>query len=245
MPAHSSHLLQPLDVGCFGVLKHFYGQYVQELTCVGTTYIDKLDFLAIYPAARAATYKKSTIEASFAGSGIIPYSPERVLQKLDICPPAPILPPSRGSTSSHKFVPHTPRKTVNFTRQIKSIKHSIGRRSIPLDPETEQQLTQPNKGILTLANKFVLLSADYDRSVAENGRKQRKAAISSVQIAYEGGITVEDMQIRLQLTNETNIATPSAPPRAAGSANKRAPRRCGICRQTGHMRNKCPLNNSA
>ena len=25
MPAHSSHLLQPLDVGCFSALKRFYG----------------------------------------------------------------------------------------------------------------------------------------------------------------------------------------------------------------------------
>jgi hypothetical protein len=29
--------------------------------------------------------------------------------------------------------------------------------------------------------------------MAENGRKQRKNTIHSVQIAYEGGITVEDM----------------------------------------------------
>jgi hypothetical protein len=35
MPPHSSHLLQPLDVSCFSVLKHFYGQAVSELMRVG------------------------------------------------------------------------------------------------------------------------------------------------------------------------------------------------------------------
>lgn len=30
MPAHSSHLLQPLDVGCFSPLKTIYGRKVQE-----------------------------------------------------------------------------------------------------------------------------------------------------------------------------------------------------------------------
>ena len=31
MPAHTSHLLQPLDVSCFSPLKRSYGQEVQEL----------------------------------------------------------------------------------------------------------------------------------------------------------------------------------------------------------------------
>lgn len=31
MPAHSSHLLQPLDVGCFSLLKHAYGVEIQDL----------------------------------------------------------------------------------------------------------------------------------------------------------------------------------------------------------------------
>ncbi|KAJ6000918.1 Transposase Tan1 [Penicillium waksmanii] len=107
------------------------------------------------------------------------------------------------------------------------------------------QLEQVSKGAQKLANNHAILKANMTRVMAENGRKQRKNAINSVQIAYEGGITVEDMQIRLQLVNETNIATPSAPPRAAGSANERPPQRCGNCRKVGHKRNRCPLNNNA
>jgi hypothetical protein len=30
MPAHSSHLLQPLDIGCFGVLKRAYSEVVES-----------------------------------------------------------------------------------------------------------------------------------------------------------------------------------------------------------------------
>jgi hypothetical protein len=245
MPAHSSHLLQPLDVGCFGILKHFYGQYVQDIARLGTTHIDKLDFLDIYPKARAATYKTSVIIASFTGSGIIPYSPERVLQKLDIRPTTPTPPPpSRGSNSSNNFIPHTPYKSVNFRRQIASINHLIEEQSV-INTDIQQQLEQVSKGAQKLANNHAILKANMTRVMAENGRKQRKNTINSVQIAYEGGITVEDMQIRLQLVNETNITTPSAPARAAGSANERPPQRCGNCREVGHKRNRCPLNNNA
>jgi hypothetical protein len=31
MPPHSSHLLQPLDVGCFGPLKKVYGREIEPL----------------------------------------------------------------------------------------------------------------------------------------------------------------------------------------------------------------------
>jgi hypothetical protein len=122
MPAHSSHLLQPLDVGCFGVLKRYYDQAVQDHARVGSTHIDKLDFLDLYPTTRAATYKTSIIASSFMSSGIIPYSPEKVLSKLDIRLLSPTSPPSRGSASSHEFVPHTPSKAINFQRQASSIK---------------------------------------------------------------------------------------------------------------------------
>lgn len=30
MPSHSSHLLQPLDIGCFSAIKKAYGQYIQS-----------------------------------------------------------------------------------------------------------------------------------------------------------------------------------------------------------------------
>lgn len=35
MPAYSSHLLQPLDIGCFAVLKQLYGQTVETKMCCG------------------------------------------------------------------------------------------------------------------------------------------------------------------------------------------------------------------
>ena len=41
MPPHSSYLLQPYDVGCFVLLKRFYGDGVSELIRTGIDYINK------------------------------------------------------------------------------------------------------------------------------------------------------------------------------------------------------------
>jgi hypothetical protein len=54
MPPHTSHLLQPLDVGVFGPLKRSYGKLVEEMMVAGNNHIDKEDFLYLYPPAREA-----------------------------------------------------------------------------------------------------------------------------------------------------------------------------------------------
>jgi len=45
MPSHTSHLLQPLDVGCFSPLKAVYRRHIQELARQHVFHIDKVDFL--------------------------------------------------------------------------------------------------------------------------------------------------------------------------------------------------------
>ena len=51
MPAHSSHILQPLDVGCFGPLKKAYGRQIENKIKAGTTHITKEDFFPAFLAA--------------------------------------------------------------------------------------------------------------------------------------------------------------------------------------------------
>ena len=45
MPPHASHLLQPLDVGCFGPLKQIYRRLVEQRSRLRYNHINKLDFL--------------------------------------------------------------------------------------------------------------------------------------------------------------------------------------------------------
>ena len=98
MPAHSSHLLQPRDVGCFAVLKRVYGRFVSDLARVGYNHIDKLDFLADYPRARAEAFQPYIIQSSFAATGLVPINPDRVLSKLNISLRTPSPPGSRPSS---------------------------------------------------------------------------------------------------------------------------------------------------
>jgi hypothetical protein len=50
----------------------------------GINYIDKLDFLEVYPLARIEAFKLETIKNSFRSIGLIPFIPEIVILKLNI-----------------------------------------------------------------------------------------------------------------------------------------------------------------
>ena len=109
MLAHSSYLLQPLDIGCFAVLKRSCGSLVSQKIRLGINYIDKLDFLAAYPQARTDASKLDWIQSRFWAAGLVPLNSEPVLFKLNIQLRTPTPPGSRGSQSS-AFYPHTPAK---------------------------------------------------------------------------------------------------------------------------------------
>ena len=82
MPPHSSHLLQPLDVGCFSILKHLYGKRVETLMSLGVNQIDKQEFLSIYQQACAEALHQNNVQSSFAATGLVPYNPNCVLSLL-------------------------------------------------------------------------------------------------------------------------------------------------------------------
>ncbi|KIM93867.1 hypothetical protein OIDMADRAFT_137030, partial [Oidiodendron maius Zn] len=47
IPPHSSHILHPLDVSCFAVLKRLYRQDIEAQMQVGINYINKDDILTL------------------------------------------------------------------------------------------------------------------------------------------------------------------------------------------------------
>jgi hypothetical protein len=61
MPAHASHLLQPLDVGCFGPLKTAYRREIERLIRCFITHITKTEFFPAFHTAHQAAITESNI----------------------------------------------------------------------------------------------------------------------------------------------------------------------------------------
>ena len=84
MPPHSSHLLQPLDVGCFSPLKRAYSREIEALIRYHINYITKLKFLPAFKAAFERSFTSANICSAFRGAGLVPLQPDVILSKLDV-----------------------------------------------------------------------------------------------------------------------------------------------------------------
>jgi len=82
LPAHSSHLLQPLDVVVIQAYNHYHAEAVEAVTRRGCGNFDKAEFLDTIDSIRQQTFKSSTIYSAFQATGLIPYNPDIVVSKL-------------------------------------------------------------------------------------------------------------------------------------------------------------------
>ena len=145
IPPHSSHLLQPLDVSCFSILKRLYGHQIEQLIRLGVDHIDKEDFLSTYYQARTETYKEETIRNGFKATGLVPYDPFQVLSQLHIVTKTPT-PPGHSHGSESHWTPQTPYNLQQLEGQSHTIqKHLYRRMKSPPSP-TNLALNQLVKG---------------------------------------------------------------------------------------------------
>jgi hypothetical protein len=73
MPPHSSHLLQPLDVGCFSPLKRAYSREIESLIRHHINHVTKLKFLPALKAAYSRSFTPVNIRSAFQGAGLVPH----------------------------------------------------------------------------------------------------------------------------------------------------------------------------
>ena len=82
LPPHATHLLQPLDVVVFQPYKHWHAEAVDAAACTGCVDFNKLEFLKALGSIRQKALKPSTILSVFRETGLIPYRPKKVVDRL-------------------------------------------------------------------------------------------------------------------------------------------------------------------
>ena len=84
LPSHSTHLLQPLDVGLFSPYQHYYGIEVDNYIRSGRNIngITKSFFLLFLTAGHNQTFSSNNILQSFVTTGIRPLNAQRVIGKI-------------------------------------------------------------------------------------------------------------------------------------------------------------------
>ena len=232
MPPHTSHLLQPLDVGVFGPLKRAYGKLVEEMMAAGNNHIGKEDFLYLYPPARKAAFIQRSICNGFAGASLKPLNQYRVLEKITFQLHTPTPPPNltEGSISSAFQTPQNPRQ---LDHKVRSLQTSLQKkRTLSSSPVSHIQHLE--KVAQVAMNTNLLLQQEIKVLQTENEWKMKKKARKRTALGNDLFISVQEgcqhiQQLDTQL-EQLNDAT----------SRQRAPPRCSGCGTIGHTIRSCP-----
>jgi len=81
LPSHSTHILQPLDVGIFGLLRTYYKQELEDRVRQQGPHdsIKKGDIFPMLQRAKIKTFKPETIRSAWRASGLILFNRNRIL----------------------------------------------------------------------------------------------------------------------------------------------------------------------
>ena len=232
MPAHSSHLLQPLDVACFAPLKRKYGDAVSGLARNRTHHISKETFLPLFKTAFEQSITKENIQAGFRGAGLVPHDPQAVLSKLDVVVQTPKQSPQRAATRQAQ----TPHKACEFKAQISSIQESARKRRGSSIKSLDEQFALVSKGAQQVVHEMTLMREEIKTLQATvnelNKRKSRKRRY----VRTEETLTAGEVQELL-----AEQAGSSRGDGEGASKRVRGERRCGRCKQTGHNTRTCAV----
>jgi hypothetical protein len=89
LPPHTSHILQPLDVGVFSPLKRALSAEIEKLFRLDTRRVPRVEWTEAYITARNKAFTTRNVESSFRASGIYPLSPITILSTLRMPTPTP------------------------------------------------------------------------------------------------------------------------------------------------------------
>jgi hypothetical protein len=124
LPAHSSHVLQPLDLTCFSPLKSSYRRQIAELASLeDSAPIKKIRFVQYYAKAREEGLTERNIRSGFAAAGIVPFNPNKVLSSHQV--QRTIQPPRTPSNTRQIALSTTTSPSLPTPRNYQQVRRSL------------------------------------------------------------------------------------------------------------------------
>jgi len=239
MPAHASHLLQPLDVGCFGPLKKAYGREIEDLIKRSVHHISKTEFFPAFVAAFQATMTEKNIRGAFRGAGLVPFDPESVISKLDVQLRTPT-PPVEEASQTQPWISKTPKTVLEAESQSEYLNRRIRRHQSSSPESILGALKSLAKGTKAIMHENALLRAELGevRDANEILSRRRRAKRTRLQ---KGGVMAvgEARDLIDQMDVDMQVVAESSRNGGQGRSARPGVRRCSVCGKTGHNARTC------
>ena len=200
-PPHTTHLLQPLNVGIFQPFKHWHADGVDKAMRAGLTTFDKLDFFNLFPEMKKKTMLPRTISHAWRNTGLIPYNPSVILDKiiakqqreLEKTPPPPPISP-------FKRTPHGYREVLDFADQLSTIS-----KKTPLPSDFRLALNRYLKGSSASAMSRELMEKELDQATGYRSLRAIRQALPNTVASKSDAVVVEMIRASKRKRDEDEI----------------------------------------
>jgi hypothetical protein len=239
MPPHSSHLLQPLDIGCFGPLKTAYSREIEQLIRCHITHISKTEFFPAFYAAFQATIIESNIKGGFKGAGLVPFDPESVISKLDIQLRTPT-PAEEEASQAQAWTSKTPKTILEAQSQSEYLERRIRRHQSSSPESILEALKSLSKGTKAVMHEMALVRAELQDLRQANETLSRRRRAKRTRLQNRGVMTIEEGRTQIdQLNVNAQVVAESSRNSSQGSSIRPRVRRCRVCGKTRHNARTC------
>jgi len=236
MPSHSSHILQPLDVGCFAPLKRAYSREIRVLATDHINHIDKKAFIASFARVFELAFSKANIQSSFRATGLVPNNPMVVLSKLEVKPRTPT-PPLPGTT---QWTPKTPSNAAEMEAQSTLLRDRIRKHQGSSPSPMIEMVEQLRKGTEMILHSQTLLAARVVQLEASNKAASARKARKKRRIQKGGDLSKEEAEdLIAQLDVGAQVESEMRAGRVRISGGKQRKSHCRRCGETGHNSRTC------
>ena len=159
LPAHASHLLQPLDLAPCSVVKSSYRDAIRALSALDDAApVKKERFVTSYNLAREEGLSERVIRAGWKAAGLVPFNKKLVLNSSQITGRPSTPPPTDQGRALLETVLATPKSSQQLKRAQQALLGS-------------ENLSRNSREVLTKATKAIALTnARAARLEAENQR---------------------------------------------------------------------------
>ncbi|KAF1923886.1 DDE-domain-containing protein [Didymella exigua CBS 183.55] len=205
LPAHATHLLQPLDLAPFSVLKTRYRNEIRALSVLDDAApIKKERFIVSYNKAREEALSERVISAGWRAAGLCPFNPNLVLLSSQVTgqPVTPLAASQALTTSEQVFNTPQSSQALYKAQQQLLLSESLSR-STRINQQLKYQLDHYK---ITRTRKRVQVNPN-----------ERFSNVESIQAAIDRAADLQAQQASTSAEKEAEKAAAAAVARTLNS----------------------------
>ncbi|RYN70635.1 hypothetical protein AA0119_g13691 [Alternaria tenuissima] len=227
LPPHASHLLQPLDLAPFSVLKSRYRNEIQALSALDDAApIKKERFVVSYNKAREEALSDRVIRAGWRASGLCPYNPGLVLLSSQVTGRPVTPPPTSQASATLELLFTTPRSSQALYKAQKQLElsESLSRSTRLVLGKAGKAITEANTRAAQLEAENQRLKYQLHSTTVTRVRKrvqvnpnQRFSNVESIKTAIDRAAAQQAQQASTSPENKAQKAAEAAAARTLNS----------------------------